>query len=137
MFFKWLFPARFMSILFTLPTTKSNCFKFYHHPSQIIQLYQIYTPWSLLLNLYSLKPISPWICLLGSPSCIFSTNQCTIRIQSYAWISPISIHRIYSNMNFLMVTIWLLSPFLIHVFYVQKCLLILKVFKSLCHFHRF
>lgn len=59
----------------------------------------IYIPWSLSLPEFDL-----WRLILD----FFPTDQYRFEIQSCAWISYISIHRIYSNMKFLMVTLWFL-----------------------------
>lgn len=45
--------------------------------------------------------------IVGDLSWAFSTDQCITGIQSYNWMFHILTERIYPNMNFLMVTLWL------------------------------
>lgn len=78
-----------------------------------------YTVYNSLINLYYLKPISPWICLLlwGPFSIVFLfLTRVITGIQRYAWITYISTHKIYSNSSYgdYVNSNW--SPFLICLF---------------------
>lgn len=96
----------FKSMLFTFPTRKSKNF-FILYPKWFN--YTVCNSW-LLINKFIFPEayLSLNLPFGGSSWIFFPPDQYTFGIQSCAWISYISIHRIHPNMKFLMVTLWFL-----------------------------